>query len=181
MCLHASRPTSLSSIVGVVCLVVHDQSVVHEVEAVRPGLVRALHHLTHCNTKARHHTVSSFTLLTLRHWHMRSSQWVCQLIHSLLRKIIQDDLTQHQLFCTCYYCPAVIHIPFVGEQNLLKTKKEKQRTEVTVLVVSSSSAQVRIMLMSSTATYFRIKFPLCVSPQSSISLLSPAAATPLSK
>lgn len=47
MCLHASRQTSLSSIVGVVGLVVHDQSVVHKVEAVRPGLVRALHHLTH--------------------------------------------------------------------------------------------------------------------------------------
>lgn len=48
-CLFAcySRQVSVSSIVGIVRLVVHDQSAVHKVEAVRPGLVRALHHLTH--------------------------------------------------------------------------------------------------------------------------------------
>lgn len=47
--------------------------------------------------------------------------------------------------------------------NILTLKMQK--TRVTVLDVSTNSAQVHIMLMSSTATYFRIKFPLCVSPR----------------
>lgn len=34
-----------AAVVGVVCLVVHDEFVVHEVETVRPGLVRVRHHL----------------------------------------------------------------------------------------------------------------------------------------
>lgn len=44
--INISRRTSLSSIVRIVRLVVHDQSVVHKIEAVRASLVRALHHLT---------------------------------------------------------------------------------------------------------------------------------------
>lgn len=34
VCLHASRQISLSSIISIVCLVVHDQSVLDEIEAV---------------------------------------------------------------------------------------------------------------------------------------------------
>lgn len=34
----------LAPIVGVVCLIVHDQFVVHKVEAVWPGLIWVLHH-----------------------------------------------------------------------------------------------------------------------------------------
>lgn len=69
MCLHAGGQTSLSSIVGVVCLVVHDQSVVHKVEAVRAGLVRALHHLTHWKHHTASHSqqVSQLTRPTLHH------------------------------------------------------------------------------------------------------------------
>lgn len=50
VCLRASRQISLSSIISIVCLVVHDQSVLDEIEAVWPGLVRALHHLTDWKT-----------------------------------------------------------------------------------------------------------------------------------
>lgn len=34
VCLHANRQISLSSVISIVCLVVHDQSVLHEIEAV---------------------------------------------------------------------------------------------------------------------------------------------------
>lgn len=50
VCLRASRQISLSSVISIVCLVVHDQSVLDEIEAVWAGLIRTLHHLTDWKT-----------------------------------------------------------------------------------------------------------------------------------
>ena len=47
------RQVLLATVVGVVSLVVHDESVVHEVEAVRACLIGTLHHLTNCKTRRK--------------------------------------------------------------------------------------------------------------------------------
>lgn len=44
-CTHFFLQVLQTAIVGIVCLVVHDEFVVHKVETVRSGLVRVLHHL----------------------------------------------------------------------------------------------------------------------------------------
>lgn len=63
VCLHASRQISLSSIISIVCLVVHDQSVLDEIEAVWSGLERALHHLTDWKANTCMSSVPAKTLI----------------------------------------------------------------------------------------------------------------------
>lgn len=134
-CAHARRPTSLSSVVGVVRLVVHDQPVVHEVEAVRPSLVRALHHLTHWNAKASHSQRALVTTGTSVH--SFTGCFVKVRTQGGNRDSVHDKTKLQNTFAQC------------------NKKKQKNNT----VLASTNWAQVRIKLMSFTVTYFRIKFP----------------------